>query len=582
MSHHSSPEQQPLLSASSASDTPASASTPRRGSASSKSSLASSRSTLVSEQTAESTLCGEPRPSRAVEDDVLPEASPAGRTLGRGSAYVLVISRVIGSGIFATPGAILRSAGSPGLALSLWVAGAVVAACGLSVALEYGCMLPRSGGDKVYLEFTYRRPRLLATTIFAVVAVFLGFSASNCVVFSQYVLFALGYGDDASDLLRKGIAVSLLTAVVVIHGVFPRFGVRLQNWLGWIKVGVVVFMILCGLYVVAQRPPGYTPQAAGLTGSGGGGSDATADGRMLSWDGLWDGSNWSWGAMATSLFKVFYSFAGLENANNVLNEVRDPVRTLRLVTRAALLTACGLYLLVNVAYLAVVPVAEIKASGELIAALFFERVFGPAVGRVALPLAVALSAAGNVLVVAFSLARVKQEVARQGLLPFSGALASTRPFGSPLGGLLLLFAASFLVIVLPPSRQVYSFILEVEGYPGQFMALALASGLLWLRYKRPDLKRPFKAWVPAVVLRATLAIALIAAPFFPPTDPPTSGLWYATYAVVGASILVFGVIYWYLWTILIPRQRGYRLEEKTETLADGMTITKLVHVPIEE
>ncbi|EJT71334.1 hypothetical protein GGTG_10593 [Gaeumannomyces tritici R3-111a-1] len=579
MSHHSSPEQQPLLSTSSASDTPASASTPRRGSASSKASLASSRSTLVSEQAAELALYSETRPSRAVEDDVLPEASPAGRTLGRGSAYVLVISRVIGSGIFATPGAVLRSAGSPGLALSLWAAGAVVAACGLSVALEYGCMLPRSGGDKVYLEFTYRRPRLLATTIFAVVTVLLGFSASNCVVFSQYVLFALGYGDEVSDLLRKGVAVSLLATVVVIHGVFPRFGVRLQNWLGWIKVGVVVFMILCGLYVVALRPAGHTPRAAGLLLDG---SDTPEDQRTLSWDGLWEGSNWSWGAMATSLFKVFYSFAGLENANNVLNEVRDPVRTLRFVTRAALLTACGLYLLINVAYLAVVPAAEIKASGELVAALFFGRVFGPAVGRVALPLAVALSAAGNVLVVAFSLARVKQEVARQGLLPFSGALSSTRPFGSPLGGLALLLVTSSLVIVLPPSRQVYSFILEVEAYPGQFMALALALGLLWLRHKRPDLKRPFRAWVPAVVLRATLAVALIAAPFFPPTDPPAGGLWYATYAAVGVSILIFGFIYWYLWTIFIPRWRGYRLEEKTETLADGLTVTKLVHVPVGE
>ncbi|KLU91639.1 hypothetical protein MAPG_10157 [Magnaporthiopsis poae ATCC 64411] len=132
------------------------------------------------------------------------------------------------------------------------------------------------------------------------------------------------------------------------------------------------------------------------------------------------------------------------------------------------------------------------------------------------------------------------------------------------------------------SAYVYSFILEVEAYPGQFMSFALAVGLLWLRYKRPDLKRPFRAWIPAVLLRAALALALIAAPFFPPAEPPASGLWYATYAIVGASILAFGVIYWYLWTILIPRWRGYRLEEKTETLADGMTITKLVHVPLND
>lgn len=81
-----------------------------------------------------------------IEDDVLPERATTGRTLSWSSAYILIMSRVIGSGIFATPGAIVTSVGSVGLTLTLWVVGAFVAWCGLSVALEYGCMLPRSGG----------------------------------------------------------------------------------------------------------------------------------------------------------------------------------------------------------------------------------------------------------------------------------------------------------------------------------------------------------------------------------------------------------------------------------------------------
>jgi amino acid permease len=83
---------------------------------------------------------------RSLEDDILPETAVSGRNLGWGSAYILIIARVIGSGIFATPGAIVRSVGSVGLSLGLWVAGAVISWCGLAVALEYGCMLPRSGG----------------------------------------------------------------------------------------------------------------------------------------------------------------------------------------------------------------------------------------------------------------------------------------------------------------------------------------------------------------------------------------------------------------------------------------------------
>jgi len=79
----------------------------------------------------------------------------------------LVISRVIGSGIFATPGVLVKDVGSVGLSMALWTLGAIIAACGLAISLEYGCMLPRSGGEKVYLEFTYRKPRFLASTLVA-------------------------------------------------------------------------------------------------------------------------------------------------------------------------------------------------------------------------------------------------------------------------------------------------------------------------------------------------------------------------------------------------------------------------------
>jgi amino acid permease len=90
--------------------------------------------------------------SRSVENDVLPETSVVGRNLGWGGAFVLVISRVIGSGIFATPGAIVRETGSIGLSLSLWIVGALISWAGLAIYLEYGCMLPRSGGKLCVLK----------------------------------------------------------------------------------------------------------------------------------------------------------------------------------------------------------------------------------------------------------------------------------------------------------------------------------------------------------------------------------------------------------------------------------------------
>lgn len=553
MSSNSEPEQQPLLQAADSDH----GGLVRRTAGSKRDSLESSRSL------SDGSLLSQPHHGR-LEDDVLPEESVLGRNIGWKSAYIIAISRVIGSGIFAVPGVILKSVGSVGLTLVLWVLGAVVVACGLAVSLEYGCMLPRSGGEKVYLEFTYPRPRFLASTIVAVQAVLLGFTASNCIIFSQYVHYALDL--EPTDFSKKFLALVLLTVITVIHSVWYKAGIRIQNFLGWVKVGLVIFMVFAALYVVIFQPAQTVGNSFQMR-------DQSA------WDTLWEGSDWSFGTLSTSLFKVFYSYAGLSNLNNVLNEVKDPVRTLKSVSITALVTACLLYLLANVAYFAVVPIEEIKESGQLISALFFERTFGVNVGRRILPLAVALSAGGNVMVVTFALARLNQEIARAGFLPFSKLLSSSKPFNAPMGGLIVHYIPSFLVIALPPSQDVYSFILEVEGYPGQIFAFATSAGLVWLRYKRPDLKRPFRAWLPAVAFRIILSLALLAAPFFPPSDPKPGGLFYATYAIVGVGILGFGFLYWLVWTVLLPRFGNYRLEEMEEVLDDGTTVTVLTRVP---
>lgn len=92
------------------------------------------------------------------------------------------VGRIIGTGIFSTPSSILGSVGSVGASLMLWVLGFVLSFCGLFIWLEFGTMFPRSGGEKVYLEAVYKKPKHLATIIFAVNAIVLGFTASGCIV----------------------------------------------------------------------------------------------------------------------------------------------------------------------------------------------------------------------------------------------------------------------------------------------------------------------------------------------------------------------------------------------------------------
>jgi hypothetical protein len=108
-------------------------------------------------------------------------------------------------------------------------------------------------------------------------------------------------------------------------------------------------------------------------------------------------------------------------------------------------------------------------------------------------------------------------------------------------------------------------------------SLAISCGLLYLRSQRPDLSRPFTAWTFAVYLPITLNIALLLAPFFPPSEGKEEfTFWYGTYAVVGVATIVIAVLYWFVWFRLLPRWRGYRIEEEEDELSDGTKITRLV------
>ena len=205
----------------------------------------------------------------------------------------------------------------------------------------------------------------------------------------------------------------------------------------------------------------------------------------------------------------------------------------------------------------------------LVGALFFERVLGHVIGNTVLPVLIALSAAGSVMAATFAQARINQEIARQGFFPSAHILSSSKPFKTPLGGLIAHLVPSLLVILLPPQGAVYGFILEVKGYAAQLTTLAVSVGLLLLR-RRLDLKRPFRAWTPVVFVPSTLSLALLLAPFFQPS------------AGKGNCFLVRNVCSWLVWIKVLPRWGGYTYEEEYDELEDGTKVTKLVKVKNKE
>lgn len=95
------------------------------------------------------------------------------------SASFLIFNSVVGTGIYSTPSLILRLSGSPGMSLVVWLIGALIASAGTAVYVEFGTGLPRSGAEKNYLEFIYRKPKYLATCVYAFLTILIVRDASS-------------------------------------------------------------------------------------------------------------------------------------------------------------------------------------------------------------------------------------------------------------------------------------------------------------------------------------------------------------------------------------------------------------------
>ncbi|KAJ4306631.1 hypothetical protein N0V88_001436 [Collariella sp. IMI 366227] len=416
---------------------------------------------------------------------------------------------------------------------------------GLSVYLEFGLAIPLSGGEKNYLERIFSRPRHLATSVFAVQMVLLGFSAGNSLAFGRYVLLAVGH-PMPDGWIPRAIAVACMTFVIILHAAFPKWGLRLTNALGIFKVIVLLLIVGSGFaalagYRLVPDPGNFDNFWAVEKGDGYGGGGAYA--------------------YATALLQVVYSYKGWENANYVMGELKNPQRTLKIAAPLAVVGITILYTLANVAYFAAIPKGELAKSEVIVAGLFFRNMFGESAAARSLPALVALSNIGNVLAVSFAHSRVNQELAKEGVLPWSKFWASMKPFNTPAASLFLHWIVTVIVLIAPPPGPAYNFIVNLYTYPGAWINTFVAGGLIYLRLiKSENWSSPWQSFLPIPVIYLLLNIFLVVTPFVPPnSDWNADGYPYYAFPLVGTGVLLFGGVYWFLWARVWPRWFGYTL-----------------------
>ncbi|THH13176.1 hypothetical protein EW146_g7009 [Bondarzewia mesenterica] len=493
------------------------------------------------------------------------QRSPLGRQVTIYSAVTLNLGELLGSGIFSVPGVVLNSVGSVGLLLAYWIIAPIFACVALLAYTELASMFPhRSGAEVVFLEQAYPRPRFLVPISFAVSTLLSGghqkrFSATNSIVFAQYA--SAIFDIDITGSRQTAFALAVVTFCVAVVGISTKWALRIVTVLTTFKILSLIFVSGTGLAVLL----GFTHI-----------SDPFANFHHI-----WHGSTTNPNSLATALVKTNFAFVGWANSFNVLSEVRgaDPVRTVRNAGLISLAMVTLLFFLTNLAYVAAVPAEEIKESGQLVAALFFKRVYGEHWASKILPLMVACSCVGNIIAVTVGQARVLREVARQGLLPYPEFFASTKPFGTPLAPVSLKCVLTVIVLLLLPAKDAFSFMLDLTSYPNLIFAAATAIGVWRLRRKRAlagIAPSPFQVWNFVVGLWLVQCIFLLVMPWVPPERGRGDvSFWYATYCTVGLGVLAFCGIYYYIWIVLLPRFGGYRIVEEIIELDDGARTTRL-------
>ncbi|OJD31604.1 high-affinity methionine permease [Diplodia corticola] len=488
--------------------------------------------------------------------------SPLGYEVKWYTIIFLNIGQMIGTGVFSTPASILSSTGSVGLSLMYWFIGFIISCCGLGVYLELASYFPaRSGAEVVYLEQAYPRPKYFFPVAFAVQTVILSFSSSNAIVLSQYIFKMTDR--EGSDWELKGIAVAGYTLAVILLIANNRLALWLSDIIGLIKVATLVFISITGLVClgghtsVADPTINFHDAFAGTTGNGNG--------------------------LANALVKITFAYSGYQNAFNVMNEIKNPVKTIKKSAPLSLLIVAILYMLCNVAYFAAVPKEQIMESEQVAASLFFTAIFGATAAK-GLNILVVLSAFGNLVSVLIGQSRVIREVGRQGVLPWASFWASTRPFGTPIGPYLLKWGMTILMILAPPAGDAFNFVVDLQNYPDSLFLFLMAAGLYLIRRQRARLgvgRSEFRCWDAAVVFYLLVKVFLLVMPWYPPEGGATGGdvsFWYATYCVAGIGIILACGVYYWVWIYLLPRLGGYEMRQRVVQLPDGAVTHELVRV----
>ena len=474
-------------------------------------------------------------------------------TLSNAGAVAVIVGTIVGSGIFASPGVVLKHSGSPGAALVVWTLCGFFAYLGASCYAELGAALPESGGEVHYLGYIYGS---LFSFLFSWTNAVVTRPASLAIiatVFGEYTCLLFWSSNDAprselSLFFVRLAAILIIIIITAINSLSVTTGMYLQCVTTILKVISLVLIVFSGLYyALFMSTPILTipiPMGEGEGSNSNSFDNSTNNVVTNSTTMLMFGSGYLGFANTTESVGDFglafqaglWSYDGWNNLNYAVGEMRSPA-SLPTVIRTATLLVVLLYISVNIAYLRVLPLDIVKTS-EAVGTDYGRLMLGGDFGAILISLSVITSTLGALNGSIFSGSRLVHTAADKELLPSCLACVDKKR-SSPIRALLCqAMIAAVLCMV-----GTFDTLVNYFGAAAWLFYLITVFGVVVLRWTEPDLKRPFQVYLTTPVVFSLFGIMLVFTPII--VSP-----WET---VAALSFVLVGIPVWF-WRVRMERR----------------------------
>ena len=392
------------------------------------------------------------------------------KNLGLAAALSTVIGMVIGGGVFFKPQAVYTlTGGAPGLGMIAWVAAGILTITAGLTAAEVSAAIPKTGGMMVYIEEIYGK-KLGALTGWMQCALFFPATiAALAVMFSEQTISLLGLSSGL--LIPLAIATILLIAILNTLGSKTSGAIQTVSTIG--KLVPLAIIIICGFFMGEGNNPIVTP--------------ITAEGIS------------PMAVIGQVLIAILFAYDGWINVGALAGEMKNPGKDLPKAIVGGLAAVMAVYLIINVAYLWVLPADQLATFTNPAAAVATE-LFG-AVGGKIVTVGILISVFGCANGYLLTGPRVLYTLGAQKSIPGYKVVGALNKNNVPANATLIMAVVGCLYAM---SGQ-FNLLTDLSMFAVWSFYVLTFIGVIVLRKKQPDLHRPYR--VPLYPVIPFIAIA---------------------------------------------------------------------------